>query len=399
MKTIGRVSLYERVWTEPKRDVARSFGVTYGRLSRLCRRNDIPTPAQGFWNRSPEDRAALKKPLPSPEQDWEIAVEPSAGHVPDDRPAKQRGIPIPEKVTRWHPLIRQTRHVLKDCSHDDYGRFRPGAGCLDILVTKSSRQRAYRAMDTLLKECESRGWSVRVTDSQRPRTIVTVEGGEVAIAIEELVEREDRKLTKAERQDPKWRWAPYCFQRYPRYVRGRFVLKTDWSSDNGRRAWREGGRFSLEYVLKQFIEGLESAGISRREADERAAKAEEERRKRDAERWEQEKAEMREAELVERLLADAESWAKSRTLRDYIGARIKNWRAKGVNTGKRSEAARWVAWASKQADCLDPLVPTGPLPGARSRPKASTRSWRRSGVVMHRMNDRCRGARYPGHFR
>ena len=370
MKTIGRVSLYERVWTEPKRDVARSFGVTSDRLSRLCQRNNIPTPVQGFWNQGPEDRAALKEPLPNPEQDWEIAVQPTAGHVPDDRPAKQLGITIPDKITRWHPLIRQTRHVLKDCSQDDYGRFRPGAGCLDILITKSSRQRAYRVMDTILKECEARGWSVRVTDSQRPRTIVTVEGGEVAIAIEEMVEREDRKLTKEERQEPKRRWAPYCFQRYPRYVRGHFALKTDWSSDNGRRAWREGKRFSLEHVLKQFIEGLESAGISRREADERAARAAEERQKLDAERWEREKAEIREAELVERLLANAESWAKSRTLRDYIKARIKNWRAKGVDTGEGSDAARWVAWASKQADCLDPLVPTGPLPGARSRPKS-----------------------------
>ena len=76
------------------------------------------------------------------------------------------------------------------------------------------------------------------------------------------------------------------------------------------------------------------------------------RRKRDLERWE--------AELVERLLANAESWAKSRTLRDYIQARIEDWKGKGVDTSEGSDAARWVAWASKQADWLDPLVTTAP---------------------------------------
>lgn len=44
--TISRRELYERLWVEPKRDVARSFGVTSDRLSRLCRRNNIPIPVQ-----------------------------------------------------------------------------------------------------------------------------------------------------------------------------------------------------------------------------------------------------------------------------------------------------------------------------------------------------------------
>jgi hypothetical protein len=330
VKTISRVDLYERLWVEPKRDVARSFGVTSDRLSRLCRRNQIPIPLQGFWNRGTEDRAALNVPLPHPEQDWVIEIEPSAGHVPDERPAETLGIPIPEKVTRWHPLIRQTRSVLRDCSQDEHGRFRPGAGCLDILVTKACRQRAYRVMDTILKECHARGWTVRVTESRWPKTIVTVEGGEIAICLEEMLKRGAEQFTEEERLKGR-----YGMQLYPRFPSGRFVLKTDWPAEYGRRAWREGKRLSLEYVLQQFIEDLELAGIWRREADERAAKAAEERRKRDLERWEREKAARKEAELVARLLANAESWAKSRTLRNYINARVVDWKTKVVIALKR----------------------------------------------------------------
>jgi hypothetical protein len=150
----------------------------------------------------------------------------------------------------------------------------------------------------------------------------------------------------------------YGMQLYPYFPSGRFVLKTDWPSENARRAWREGKRFSLEYVLKQFIDDVELAAIWRREADERAVKAAEERRKRDLERCEREKAARKEAELVERLLANAESWAKSRTLREYIQARVEDWKAQGVDTGDGSDAARWIAWASKQAERLDPLVTT-----------------------------------------
>ncbi|MBL7077727.1 MAG: hypothetical protein ISS31_09670 [Kiritimatiellae bacterium] len=82
-----------------------------------------PDSGAGFWNRGPEDRATLKVALPNPEQDWEISIEPSAGHVPDGRPTGALGIPIPAKITRWHPLIRQTRSILKDCSQDEYGRY------------------------------------------------------------------------------------------------------------------------------------------------------------------------------------------------------------------------------------------------------------------------------------
>ena len=356
MKTVSRVALYESLWTTPKRDVARSFGVTSDRLSRLCRRNQIPIPPQGFWNRSSEDRTARKIPLPNPEQDLEITIEPSAGHTPDGQRPEQLGIPIPDKVTRWHPLIRQTRSLLKECGEDKHGRYRPGAGCLDILVTKGCRQRAYRVMDTILRQCEEHGWTVLITEGNWPKTIVTVEGGEVAIGLEEILQRGSRKFTDEERRGHR-----YGMQLYPYFPSGRFALKTDWPSDeNGRQTWREGKRFSLEYVLKQFIDGLEMAGIWKREYDERCARAAEKRRVREKERWEREQAEREESARVEELLVNTEFWAKSRTLRDYIQARIDDWKARDVDMSEDSEAGRWIAWASRQADRLDPLVSTAP---------------------------------------
>ena len=176
MVMIARSRLYERMWTEPKRDVARAFGVTSDRLSRLCRRNRIPIPLQGFWNRSAGDRQGLKTPLPQPVEDWEIASEPSEGHVPDDRPTEKA-------------------------------------------------------------------------------------------------------------------------------------------------------------------------------------------------RWERELAERREAERVEDLMLDVESWAKSRKLREYIQARIDDWKSRGVDIGEPNEAGQSIAWATRTADRFDPLVPGLSVPRP-ARPKS-----------------------------
>ena len=391
MKTIARTELYERLWTEPKRDVARSFGVTSDRLSRLCRRNDIPIPVQGFWNRGPVQLAVISEqlavgseewaaaaseiagqrvePLPQPEQDWEITIEPSAGHVPDDTPHERGGIQIPEKLTRPHPLLRETRSFLRTARKDEHGRYVPGLGCLDILVGYGCRQRAYRIMDTILKECEARGWLVKIERSGRGGTVVDVAGGEVSIGIEEVVRRE-RRLTEEELAKGKSYGRTYGMQLYTRCTRGELALVLGVGSRKNRRAWREGARFSAEYLVNGFMRGLQEAGEWQKRTDEAYARAAAERR--EAERLERliEEERRREAARFEALLADAHDWSRSRTVREYIEARVKAAKAKGQDTGAGSDIGRWAAWASAQADRIDPLVRRGPAPDAKPRPKS-----------------------------
>lgn len=360
MKTVGRVSLYERLWAIPKRDVARAFGVTSDRLSRLCRRNKIPIPLQGFWNRGPQSRAALKAPLPNPEQDWEIAVEPSAGHVPQVVPLRKARIQVPEKLCRPHPLLRKTRSLLRAAEKDAFGRYEPAEGCLHILTTLRCRQRAYRIMDTILKECEARGWPVAIANGRCGGTVVHVHGGDVPIMLVESLRSDPRELTDQEREKEKTRRRPRHHPVYERSASGNLGLMLGCGNNEGRKLWRERGRFRLEQLLDSFLAGLQEAGKAAKRHDDAVAKAEEEKREAHRVQWALEDACREEEKRINALLEQVTEWAKSENLRRFIRARVAMWKAHGTNMRKGSEAGNWLAWAMAQADRLDPLVANPP---------------------------------------
>lgn len=360
MKTVGRVSLYERLWTIPKRDVAREFGITSDRLSRLCRRNKIPIPLQGFWNRGAQERAALKVPLPDPEKDWEIAVEPSAGHVPQEVPVRKAGIQVPEKLCRPHPLLRQTRSLLRTGPKDAFGRYEPVGGCLHILTTLRCRQRAYRILDTIIKECEVRGWPVTIPAGAHGGTVVRVHGGDVSIMLEESLRFDPRELTDREREQEKTRGRPFQHPLYARSASGKFGLLLGWGNNEGRKGWRERGRFRVEQLLDSFFAGLEEAGKAKKRHDDAVAKAEEEKREAQRLQWALEDACREEEKRIDALLEQVTEWAKSENLRRFIRARVAKWKASGTNMRKGSEAGKWLAWAMAQADRLNPLEVSPP---------------------------------------
>lgn len=49
LAALSRSELYERVWTDPVRAVAESFGVSDVWLKKCCAQADIPVPERGYW--------------------------------------------------------------------------------------------------------------------------------------------------------------------------------------------------------------------------------------------------------------------------------------------------------------------------------------------------------------
>ncbi len=45
---LSREELYDRVWTQPMRELSLEFGWSDVGLRKLCHRNGIPTPPQGY---------------------------------------------------------------------------------------------------------------------------------------------------------------------------------------------------------------------------------------------------------------------------------------------------------------------------------------------------------------
>jgi hypothetical protein len=62
--TVSRKELYELVWAEPLREVAKRFAVSDVALKKACAKAQVPTPVQGHWNKVAAGKPTLKAALP-----------------------------------------------------------------------------------------------------------------------------------------------------------------------------------------------------------------------------------------------------------------------------------------------------------------------------------------------
>lgn len=216
-------------------------------------------------------------------------------------------------------------------------------------------------MDAVLKACQARGWTVAVPEDDRAGTLVNVDGGVVPVMLEERLGRKPRELTESEKEgdrllDRKQRTYPV----YTYFPNGELVLRLGVRAWKRQCCWRDTKRSRLETLLDTFISVLGEAGGWSRHIAECGAKAEERKREEDQRRWAEAQARYDEQQRVNQLLLDAAAWAKSHTLRAFIAARIAAMKAAGENMGEGSDAARWMRWATQQADRLDPLIKCPP---------------------------------------
>jgi hypothetical protein len=233
-------------------------------------------------------------------------------------------------------------------------------------------------MNTVIKECERRGWPVSATTTEWFCTVINVGGCDVGVQLAEGLLQEPRQLSESEKIQESQRERP---RKRPLYIlapNGRLTLRIQCSEARLYGHWRDGKRRRLEDMLDAFMAYIEKApeekikaDKARAEAEKLAAEAEERRRVAEQLRLEEEErqAELRRARQrvlqaeqarVDELLADAESWEESRRLRAYIKERLSQARRAGKPIGRNSEFGKWLIWARAQADRLDPLVKSPP---------------------------------------
>lgn len=58
--TLTREELYERVWSTPMERLAAEFGCSGRGFAKLCRRDQIPVPARGYWARLQAGRSGKR---------------------------------------------------------------------------------------------------------------------------------------------------------------------------------------------------------------------------------------------------------------------------------------------------------------------------------------------------
>lgn len=79
MKEITREQLYELVWSKPMRDAAATIPMSDVGLKKTCRRNGVPVPPQGYWNKvRAGHRMPPRPPLPPLKSGQKAEIEPFA---------------------------------------------------------------------------------------------------------------------------------------------------------------------------------------------------------------------------------------------------------------------------------------------------------------------------------
>jgi len=305
---LKREALYKMVWSEPVSKLARGYGLSDRGLGKICKRLEIPVPGRGYWQMK---RKGLKMPVPplrpakklnatgayihrtskpriDGEQDYETCDLITAEKLPENK------ITVPPSLDSPHSLIAITQRSLIGAKVDDRGLKQPRArGCLDIRVGQDSVDRAILIMDTLVKALGTRGFDISVAKEPPFSTSVSVMDEVIKFALNEDLNRIERKLTAAQMKDKEKHPWMYSTQEYDYSPNGILLLKIK-SDDvmNIRKTWSDGRRQRLEECLNSFVGGLIKAAIAIKRL-----RAERERRERE---WQEERRQWEESERIRR---------------------------------------------------------------------------------------------------
>ncbi len=375
---VSREELYEKIWTEPVRTVAKGFGLSDVALAKQCKRLKIPLPGRGYWSKKAAGKNVRRHPLPAlPPND---AVTPRAktfspppviadpelpGPVADQiafeaDPANT--IVVREDLRSPHSLVKATRDVLEGKGRAESWRVGRQPR-LDIDVSKAQFRRALRIMDALIKAFEARGWKVDLGSGDDRKSYVTILGQRLPFGIREMLKKIANPPAKPERLSDGRMYTPWQAEYRDehsgllafviRHDRGHGVLKS-WGETKTRRLEERLGDFIISLVRAAYEDlKAERRRVEReRQAEEAAERRREEERRREAE-----------AARVRALLRQSVRWETSRRLRGYLTAVRAAAELLPGGLQADTEFSSWLAWAESFARSIDPLQqPLSSLP-------------------------------------
>lgn len=364
---ITRSDLYEQVWNVPMSKLGPRLGLSDTGLRKLCKRNGIPTPYQGYWQRLRHGKKVRRTPLPFLKEGQEEVIQlhrarkrapPSqqvTGPVAEQREFEQQPknrIKVAKQLSRPHPLIKDHRAEMK--ARKRGGWTRHSKPVVDIGVSKGEMSRAYRIMSTLFKALEKRGFEPRVREGKQRKkdeTVVTVRGEEIAFRL-----REKQKKVEVEPDEDDWRFRYREGPFYDLKPSGTFILEiTSGAAHGGRKTWKDGKKQKLEDCLNAFIVGLVAA--SERMKEHRRKREEWERQRQESERRRRELQRQRELEnqRAAEFKRQVSDWRLSHSSREYV-ERLRLAVDEGrAPTGPEMESEEWLEWAEAYAERLDPF--------------------------------------------
>jgi hypothetical protein len=371
--TLTREELYDQVWTTPGNRLAKNMGTSCPALKELCEKLQVPRPDGSYWTRAKMGQIMERDPLPpiADERANEIASIKEGPRVPDSRPdaeaaseaARQREsrIAFSKMLKNSHPLIKSTKLIFEqEWAYDIFGLSKPtGDRCLSICVSRPLVHRALRIMNAVLKGVRKLGHEIEIaSDLRYQQTRVVIGEIKVNISIREHTTRSERPLTPEEQKGP------------------RDLIRDRWFSDptgvlffavgEENKKWRDRAKTPLEdrqiNIVTEILRQAERARIAAREWEEQKPQREEDEHQAVIRRAEEKAVYDRNYRIseaarlqVKNFESAAESWARSEALRKFLAACESEIVETRGPIAPHSPEAKWLAWAARHIDKIDPL--------------------------------------------
>jgi hypothetical protein len=363
--TITRMELYEKVWTNPMRKLAKEFGISDVGLSKLCRRHDIPLPGMGYWTRVQFGKSTKRVPLP-PQKEKEkdtIVISPTeyrACEPPrNTTPKPKLTVDVAEDREIKHPFAVRTRRLFRSTSKDQRGILYPKEGiAAHMFVTVDALPRALRILDALLFAIEAQGHVLKWSEQEKERLTITTDGEAIQFAVSETIEQRTHTPTKEElarQNQSSWNRPP----KWDFVATGRLCVSLEdlpYGLKTLRKSWADGKYQRLEDCLGDFIQNLPRAvlAIKLDKEDKERTRRQWAEKEKQAEEARQRHAEFqRKAKHVSRLI---EEWNRSKHLLEFATLLRTSSDSQQLNDEGRNELNGMADWAERYGEALNPLA-------------------------------------------
>jgi hypothetical protein len=345
--------------------LAEQYGISDNGLAKICRREDIPYPARGYWAKYAVGKAPERSPLPQSDRtSRRITIYPTPlptppPNLPDDVQRQMEGIhaqassmAVAERLVKPHAIVAAwlaDHEERKRRARQERDPWRK-----DLYAPRNfsdSDRRQHRFLDALFKAIERQGGKIK--QGEQRKLFAEVSGEKVEFQLREKQKQTRRPLTADEQR---WRIAGDKGWKQELAPTGRLVFEIKTYLPAGLKTqWLETDTQPLEGMLPDIVAVFVAAGPllvqqrQQREAAERERQfaeqrryEEQQRRKRDANRW----------RYFREIAQDCRELA---AVRDFLSTLRSMDADPSIEIDGRS-LGDWLTWAEDRLQRTDPLA-------------------------------------------
>lgn len=375
--TLTRQQIYDLVWQQPMIHVAKELGLSDQGLAKLCKREQIPRPPQGYWNKLAAGKPVGFKPaLPAGANGVDAIVHriSSSSEAPvtpksqiDQLKAELPEVRVSERLTNPHPVVGKRVAFREDELREDKKYYDYGAEeWRKIGPLNSADRRLLRILDAICKNLDARD----VVIEKNERGELTARVGQDAIAFQL---RYRLKQVKVPITPDDWRWKFKGKDTFRQLLETTddliFEIKS-WMPAGFRSNWREGPKHRLEELARDIVATMLVAFpvlAARREEQEEEAR---QYRIREEQRREREEMQRLDRNRFRRIAEHAAAWREASLARDFVAALRDADLDQGMTIDDMT-IEQWLDWAEAAVARHDPL--SNPLNVLKS--VAAVRGW------------------------